>query len=54
MESVLAQAIRLGDFLVDSVCAHGFRDGVMKGGVKEGDAPDLGQLGSAVSNYFQC
>lgn len=53
MEPVLSQAICLGHFLVDRVCAHWFRDGVMKGGVKKGNAPDLRQLGSAVAHYLQ-
>jgi hypothetical protein len=54
MESILAQAVRLGDFLVDRVCAHGFRDCVVEGGVEEGDALYVWKLGFAMADDFQC
>ena len=54
MESILAQAIRLGDFLVDRVCAHRFGDRVVEGGVEECNAFDLRKLVSAVTDDLQC
>jgi hypothetical protein len=54
MESILAQSICLSYFLVDCVCAHGFRNGVVEGGVKKGDTLDFGKLCSAMTDNFQC
>lgn len=53
VKSVFAQTIRLGDILIDRVCAHGFRDGLMEGRVEKGNALDFGKLAFAVTNYFQ-
>lgn len=53
MESIFAQTIRLGDFLVDRVCAYGFGDCLMESRVEEGDTSNFGKLYFAQANYLQ-
>lgn len=53
VESILAQTIRLGDFLVDWVCAYGFGDCLMESRVEEGDTFDFGELYFTQANYLQ-
>lgn len=53
MESILAQTIRLGDFLVDWVCACGFGDCLMESRIEEGDTSNFGELYFAQANYLQ-
>lgn len=53
MESILAQTIRLGDFLVDWVCAYGFGDCLVESRVEEGDASNFGELCFAQADYLQ-
>jgi DNA-binding MltR family transcriptional regulator len=44
VEPILAQTIRLGDFLVDWVCAYGFGDSLVERRVEKSDASDFGEL----------
>lgn len=53
VESILAQTIRLGNFLVDWVCAYGFGDCLVESGVEEGDACNFGELYFAQADYLQ-
>lgn len=53
MESILAQTIRLGDFLVDWVCTDGFGDCLMERRVEVGDTSNFRELYFAQANYLQ-
>lgn len=53
VESILAQTIRLGDFLVDWVCTYSFGDCLMESRVEEGDTSNFGELYFAQANYLQ-
>lgn len=53
VESILAQAICLGDFLVDWVCTYGFGDCLMESRIEEGDTSNFGELYFAQANYLQ-
>jgi hypothetical protein len=52
MESILAQTIRLGYFLVDWVCAYGFGDSLVESRVEVGDASNVGELYLAQADYL--
>lgn len=53
VKPILAQAIRLGDFLVDWVCAYGFGNSLVERRVEESDAFDFGELCFAQADYLQ-
>mgnify|MGYP006919976137 CR=1 FL=1 len=44
VKSILAQTIRLGDFLVDWVCTYGFGDSLVERRVEKSYASDFGEL----------
>lgn len=53
VESIFAESMRLGHFLVNRVCSHVFRERLMECAVEKGDALGIGVIFSTCSDDFK-